>query len=366
MAYAMKDASDLIGVSLATKMPVFHIGYANATSSEWSAESVFANKKGSRAIGWDSDRQGTLTLETELFDIGLLAMQMGSDIKEGEDNVFTVNHGELTTERKIKLVSDGVVDIDTLSVIKCRPNSNEHIGLPLTNTSTIAEKVPEQVTNITVSFNDKTTRVSFPRVSKADTYTVLRDGNVVGEVLSNSFTETGLVPETKYRYEIIAVNSYGQGAKSAVVEVTMAAEGQTSYSNATATTAAIDTAKNNTPTINPIEAGDVTYTVENGEVVFSDTAAVGDRYAVYFMELVDNVRTFTISADKFPGNYEIYANGVMRDEQGNDDVIQIHYFNARPQSNFSLTQSATEPTSLSIVFDLLPVDGILAEFKVID
>lgn len=45
MAYGMKDAADLILVDLATKMPALLVDYANATSSEWTAESVYANKK---------------------------------------------------------------------------------------------------------------------------------------------------------------------------------------------------------------------------------------------------------------------------------------------------------------------------------
>ena len=85
------------------------------------------------------------------------------------------------------------------------------------------------------------------------------------------------------------------------------------------------------------------------------------------MKNVENVRTLTIEANKFPGNFEIFADTKIRPADGTDDIVaQFHYFNAKPQSNFTLTQSATEPTSLSIVFDIMPEKGVLAEFKAID
>lgn len=364
MAYGMKDAANLIAVDLATGIPALYIDYANATSSEWSAESVYANKKGSRAIRWDDAREGTLTVDTELFDFGLLAMVMGSNIKDGSENIFTRNAGALTADRTITLSAEGQVDDKTVSVIKLRGNTNEHEGLPLVNATAASAEFPGQVKNVTVSVNDKVAKVTFDRAENADSYTVMRDGEVIGNSNSNGYEETGLTPETAYTYSVVATNSYGEGAKSAVVEVTTAAEGSDEFTPITPTEQALKDAENNTPNISGLSDSE-TFTVADGKVVFSSTAKVGDRYAVYFLEEVDNVRTLTIGADTFPGNYEIFADAMIREENGVDEMVQIHYFNAKPQSNFTLTQSSTEPTSLSIVFDLFPVDGILAEMKVI-
>lgn len=360
----MKDAADLVLVDLATKTPSLLVDYANATSSEWTAESVYANKKGSRAIRWDDARQGTLTLDTELFDFGLLAMVMGSEVKDGSDSVFTRNEGTVDADRVIKLDSDGDIDLDTLSVIKLHGDTNEHIGLPLVNTTSASANVPSQVANVVVSSNDKSAKITFDRAEKADAYQIVRDGNVIGEATKTDYVDTGLTPSKTYNYEVVAINSYGKGAKSAVVEAITGAEGTTEFSPAKATAAAIKAAEKNTPEVIG-GAGEPTYTVVDGKVVFSDAVSVGDRFAVYFMEMVDDVRTLTIGAETFPSNYEIYANATIREENGNDEIVQIHYKNAKPQSNFTLTQSATEPTSLSIVFDLFPVKGILAEMKVI-
>ncbi|MBO1087246.1 fibronectin type III domain-containing protein [Enterococcus mundtii] len=364
MAYGMKDAADLLLVDLATKMPALYVDYANATSSEWTAESVYANKKGSRAIRWDDARQGTLTLDTELFDFGLLAMVMGSNIKDGSSDIFTRNEGIIDADRAITLKADGDVDNETVSVIKLRGDSNEHLGLPLVNVTNATAKVPSQVENVVVTASDKTAKVVFDKAEKADSYQIKRNGEVVGEVTKTEFADIGLTPETKYTYEVVAVNTYGHGARSAVVEVTTPAEGASAGAPTKATTQALNEAKGFKP---EVEGGGTapTFTVENGKVVFSESAAIGDRYAVYFMEEVDNVRTLTIGAETFPSNYEIFANATIKEENGHDEIVQIHYKNAKPQSNFTLTQSATEPTSLSIVFDLFPVKGILAEMKVI-
>ena len=43
--YGMKDAADLILVNKATGLVDLYIDYANATTSEWTSESVYATKK---------------------------------------------------------------------------------------------------------------------------------------------------------------------------------------------------------------------------------------------------------------------------------------------------------------------------------
>lgn len=365
MAKGIKDASDLILVDLVTKQPALYIDYANATSSEWSAESVYANRKGVRAIRWDDARQGTLTVDTELFDYGLLAMVMGSDVKEGKSDIFTRNDAIIGADKKIKLEADGVIDEKTVSVHKLKNGSVDHDGLPLINTTSYHNQFPEQVKNVAVSASDKQAKVTFSSAKRADSYQIFRGEEMITEITALEFTETGLTPENVYEYQVVAVNGYGRGAKSAIVEVTTSADGVTELTPHTPTEEALTEAEGYTIEISSGD-GRPTYTVTNGEVVLSETALEGDAYAVYFMEKVDNVRTLVIGSEKFPSNYEIYANATISDENGKEDVMQIHYKNAKPQSNFTLTQSATEPTSLSIVFDLFPVDKVLAEMKVVE
>lgn len=364
--YGMKDAANLIMVSKKTKLPAMYIDYANATSSEWSSESVYATKKGSNAIRWDGSRNGTLTLETELFDFGLLAMVMGSDIVEGRSDIFTRVVGKLDSDRQVKIGEAVSIDGESISVIKLKDDLVEHDGLPLYNASTAALNLPGQVKDVTVAVNDTTAKINFPKVSTADSYQILRGSTVVGEVVSNEFVDTGLTAETEYQYTVVAVNEFGKGPASAKVVPTTSKSGVTALTQFTATAQAKIDAANNTGLVNPPETGAVTYSYEGGVLTFNEQAVPGDSYAVYFLNSTENVRTLTISANKFADSYEIFADSQIREQESGDDIlVQMHYLNAKPQSNFTLTQSATEPTSLSIVFDLMPVGDTLAEFKAI-
>lgn len=364
--YGMKDAANLIMVDKKTKQPVMYVDYANATSSEWTSEAVFATKKGSNAIRWDGSRNGTLTLETELFDFGLLAMVMGSDIKKGRSDIFTRVEATLDDTRKVKIGEANAVDSSTISVIKLQEDMVEHDGQPLYNASTATNNLPAQVKNLTIAANDTTARLIFTKVSDVDNFNVIRDDEVIGQVAGdiNEFTDTGLTPEKEYVYEVQAINEYGKGPKSAKVRATTTADGVTEAVNYEATSQdKIDSAQN-TGEVNVPEAGEVTYSYADGIVTFTEEAVPGESYAIYFMNETMNVRTLTIEANKFAGSYEIFANSTIREQMtGADELVQIHYMNAKPQSNFTLTQSATEPTSLSIVFDLMPQGEILAEFK---
>lgn len=363
----MKDAANLILVDKTTNLPVLFIDYANATSSEWSSEAVYATKKGTNAIRWDNARTGTLTVDTELFDFGLLAMVMGGSVKEGTSDIFTRIDATLDESRKVELGTKSAIDAETISVIKLKSDLVEHDGSPIQNLQGSVEGLPAMVQNISIAINDTSAKITFPKVAKAESYIVKRGGEVIAEPVSNSFIDTGLTPETKYEYIVIAVNTAGKSPASAVVAPTTAATGVNEFSNVVATEQAKLDAAKNVGEVNVPQAGSVAYTYLNGVVTFNENALPGESFAIYYMEAVANVRTVTIDAEKFPGNYEIFANATIREQEtGADELVQIHYKNAKPQSNFTLTQSATEPTNLSIVFDLFPdAKKELAEIKVV-
>ena len=365
--YGMKDAANLIMVDKKTGQPAMYIDYANATSTEWTSEAVFATQKGSNAIRWDGARNGTLTLETETFEFGLLAMVMGSDIAKGRSNIFERLVGKIDKTRKVKIGEAISIDSDTLSVIKLKKDEVEHDGAALYNATTATNNLPAQVKDVTVAVNATTAKVNFPKVATAEAYQVLRDGSVVGTVTTNEFVDTGLTPAKAYEYVIVPTNTFGKGAASAKVVPTTSASGVTDLTQFVATAQAKIDAASNIGEVKPPETGVVTYSYTDGVITFSEEAVPTDVYAIYFMKNVENVRTLTIEANKFPGNFEIFADTKIRPADGTDDIVaQFHYFNAKPQSNFTLTQSATEPTSLSIVFDIMPEKGVLAEFKAID
>lgn len=365
--YGMKDAANITLVDKKTKEVSLFIDYANATSSEWTSERVYATKKGTNAIAWDSNRTGTLTIESEIFDLSYLAMVIGSDIANGREEVMKREAVTLDGTRTIEL--EGAIEPESVSVIKLKEDMVEHEGAPLPSTTGQRDLLPEMVRDLTVAVNEKTAQLTFSPSAGAVTYEILQGEESVGTSQQNSFTATGLTANKPYEFKVYAVNEYGQGATSAVVKVTTADVGVVKLGTPVAPTEEAETqAEANEGTLNDMAVNMVTFEVNGNIVTFNEKALAGEHYAIYYLEEVDNVRKITVSADKFPSSYEIFADALIREQEtGNDEFVQFHYKNARPQSNFTITQSATEPTSLSVVFDLFPdKDKKLAEFKIID
>ena len=369
--YGIRDSANLVFKNLRTKQIALYVDYANVTTSEWSAESVYATKKGANQIRWDNDKNGTLTVETEMFDFGYLAMAMGSDIVEGRDSILKRAEAVLDETKKVKIGEASAIDAKTISVIKLRAaGDTEHSGEPLFNASSASGNLPGQVRNVSIAANDKTARITFPRVNGADKYLIIRDNQKVAEVNTTSYTDTKLTAETQYTYEIQAVNEFGKGAKSAKVKPTTSVDGTQAFTTFEATSQDKNAAASNQGEVVTPDNGEVSYTYNDGIITFNEHAVVGDAYAIYFMNEVENVRKLTIEADKFPDSYEIFGTTKIRSaNDGVDEMVEVHYFNVKPQSNFTLTQSATEPTTLSITFDIFPrvIDGkkVMMEYKAI-
>lgn len=366
--YGMKDASNMILFDKKTGRPVMFINYANATSSEWSAEAVFANKKGTKAIRWDAAREGTLTIETELFPLELLALVMGSEIEKGTQGVIQREAVTLDETLTYNLGEGKNIVGSSVSVVPVAADYVEHIGQPLQNRTSDIEKVPALTNNVVVTAIDKSAKITWATSKLADAYEVYRNDEKVATVESNSFTDSGLKPSTKYAYVIKAINAIGVSAASAKVEITTPVEGTTTGTPTRATEEDITAALSKEGSLHEVGDNGGTFTFENGKIIFDNSAHMGEHYAIYFEEMVPDVRKLTIAADKFPGNYGIIADAQIREQEtGIDNLMQMHFKNAKPQPNFTLTQSATEPTSLSITFDLFPdKDNVLADMKVID
>lgn len=366
--YGMKDASNMIWYDLKTGRPVMFINYANATSSEWSSEAVYASAKGVQTIRWDGAKTGTLTVDTELFSLELLAVLMGSEVEKGTHGVIQRDAFTLGAEKTFEFgVGKNIVN-ESVFVVPVEEDYVNHIGEPLQNRTSDITKVPTVVGNVVVTPVDKSAKITFGSSRLADAYEIYRDMEKIGTVETTSFTDSGLTPETDYTYTIKAINTYGSSAHSAKVVIKTAAEGTETGTPYRATQQDIEDAANAEGSLVDAPEGEGTFTVVDGTIIFDENAPMGQHYAVYFEEQLPGVRKLTIAADKFPGNYGIVADTQIKEKDtGAFELMQIHYKNAQPQPNFTLTQSATEPTSLSIVFDLMPDrDGVLADLKAID
>lgn len=106
-----------------------------------------------------------------------------------------------------------------------------------------------------------------------------------------------------------------------------------------------------------------TPTVESKDV--TAIAMANKTVVVYYVESVAEGKTLTFAFDKYPANFEIFADVMITPKGGGaDEFVQIHYPNAKPQANFTLNMDAAAPTNLSITFDLLPDEkGNMAYYK---
>lgn len=348
----MKDAADMVFISKKTGKPVMYIDYANATSTEWSSSTVYATKKGANAVSFDGARSGKLKIDTELFSLKLLALVAGQDLDEFETNregrLFEREVFKLTNDRQIRLSS--LAEEGSLNIYKLKENG-DHDGAEIVAETSGVSAVPMIVRDVAVTASAEASTVTWGAVNGATAYIVYRDGVRVGQVSTTTFNDSDLKPEKSYTYTVQAINLNGSSAMSAKVIVTTPAEGSEAGATVKATAEAIQEAE---ATAN--FGGGVTYKVlDNGLLQLSDKAQVGAKYVVYYMTRVNNARTVTVAANKFAESYEIYANSKIRESAtGIDHFARIHYGNVKPEGSFTFSQSAKEPTSLSINCDVLP------------
>lgn len=364
--YGMKDASNLLLVKRGTMQPILKADYANTTNVEWKSDRVYAKKKGVNAVAWDSARTGELTMETEIFDLKLLAIAAGDmNMKQGSDDIFKTEKFVLKNDRLIKLENTPMEG--SVSVFRLKRDGITHDQTIPQLMDGEAGSVPVMVSDVSVSAKDTEADITWSAAKGANSYVVYRDGVQVGQPVTTSFKDANLTPEKEYKYTVAAVNTNGTSAKSAEVVITTAAQGTDTVGKAvTATPQAIEEAKK---TAEVVSANGLNFRItENGGIQLSEAAVVGAQYVVYYMTRMDNVSSFTVAADKFADNFEIYADSYIRDQQtGKDHFAQIHYTNAKPQGTFTFGQDATKAANLSIKFDLMPDENNeMATYKFIE
>lgn len=101
---AIKDSSDCLLTDIATGLPVALIDYANKFSVSMSSNSQYAKSKGANSVAFSDAFEGTLTIETELADLRLLSMLLGSE-------VVTVSAGDISVRKSVVVGSDATVTL---------------------------------------------------------------------------------------------------------------------------------------------------------------------------------------------------------------------------------------------------------------
>lgn len=108
--FASREVCDLVFYDYATNKPVLYMDYANATTNALTGESVFAygGKGHPKRVGFNGDRGGTISFETQITTMGLWALVSGGTLSKSAQFVKRV---ELTGETgKLTLPEEPVTD----------------------------------------------------------------------------------------------------------------------------------------------------------------------------------------------------------------------------------------------------------------
>lgn len=89
MLYGIKDVANLHVRKTTSNDVVAYQPHANVSTNTWTSDRVYANSKGTRAIPWDYNKQGTLKVEMEVFDLIWMSILAGRDWTKGAVDVWT-------------------------------------------------------------------------------------------------------------------------------------------------------------------------------------------------------------------------------------------------------------------------------------
>lgn len=241
--YGIKDSANFFVKykSGANKGKTFiYSNYATVATNDWTSEQVYAKSKNVNAIRWDYNRQSTLKVDMEIFDLKWVSMLFGTEFVSGDTDIL---------KREILTVASGKATI-----------AGELATAPMLEVYKLDDDGISHIDELTVSTEDSPTM--------------------------------------------------GQ------------------------------------------------YKINDREIsVNAEDLPDGSKLVVFYLTKKTGAKTLTISTDKFPQNYEIYADTLIRDTNGVDEFVNIHYLNVKPKSQFTLTMDAGNITTLSVEFDVLKDSG---------
>lgn len=125
MAFALKDACNVLITSRATNKPFLYADYLNSCSLSVSSEPVYARAKGINKITFDGAKTGTFTMETEIFEIKYLALILGGKVSK-ESGKFAKRHvGKVDSTGKIVLPEKPITG--SISTFVLGRDNKEHV-----------------------------------------------------------------------------------------------------------------------------------------------------------------------------------------------------------------------------------------------
>ena len=161
-----------------------------------------------------TDRTASFTISAAEGEQGITVVGFsltGDVVDPGSGSIVEVvyNVGMVDFDTPVDLALSGTVISDPVGSAVDHESSDgvfNVIAAPLTT--------PDTPSNVVANGGQNSITISWDAVWQAEFYRVWRDGAVISEVSSTSYTETNLSDETEYCYLVQAVNSVGESNPS--------------------------------------------------------------------------------------------------------------------------------------------------------
>ena len=168
---ANRQCCDVHILDYATMKPWMLVDFCNTTTAGFSADAVYANKKGAKDIKFDNPLEGTMKLNFQVHPFQIYALYSDGEIETSaliarRENVTGAAKGKLTLTNTPKAGTVYAVDPDTGKIIEGTVSEKEFTA---TTTSEIKEGTTYEVSYLEektagvkkISFNNKKTPKDF-------------------------------------------------------------------------------------------------------------------------------------------------------------------------------------------------------------
>lgn len=168
---ANRQCCDVHILDYATMKPWMLVDFCNTTTAGFSADAIYANKKGAKDIKFDNPLEGTMKLNFQVHPFQIYALYSDGEIETSaliarRENVTGAAEGKLTLTNTPKAGTVYAVDPDTGKIIEGTVSEKEFTA---TTTSEIKEGTTYEVSYLEektagvkkISFNNKKTPKDF-------------------------------------------------------------------------------------------------------------------------------------------------------------------------------------------------------------
>lgn len=168
---ANRQCCDVHILDYATMKPWMLVDFCNTTTAGFSADAVYANKKGAKDIKFDNPLEGTMKLNFQVHPFQIYALYSDGEIETSaliarRENITGAAEGKLTLTNTPKAGTVYAVDPDTGKIIEGTVSEKEFTA---TTTSEIKEGTTYEVSYLEektagvkkISFNNKKTPKDF-------------------------------------------------------------------------------------------------------------------------------------------------------------------------------------------------------------